>query len=32
MRIISFFMEINEVDRIDLRNLENIIIDDCELF
>jgi len=32
MRIISFFMEVKEVDRIDLRNLENIIIDDCELF
>lgn len=32
MRIISFFLEIKEVDRIDLRNLENIMIDDCDLF
>jgi len=32
MRIISFFMQVNEVDRIDLRNLENIVQDDCELF
>jgi len=32
MRIISFFLEVKEVERIDLRNLENIIIEDCELF
>jgi len=32
MRIISFFMEVKEADRIDLRNLENIVQDDCELF
>ena len=32
LKIISFFLEKEEVDRIDLRNLENIIIDDCPLF
>jgi hypothetical protein len=32
MSIISLFLEVKDKDRIDLRNLGDILLDDCPLF